>query len=88
MLAEPDTFHYEKVDGVVLPYIITRQMERSDCCGTKACVMVRLNNENSSILLFCNHHFNKHKDALFEQSTYIRDETLSLAPNRLVGSEK
>lgn len=85
-LTDPVEFLYEQVDGVKNEFIVSSNFERSDCCGLRSYVMVEL--ENRGVLYFCGHHFKKHKDKLFEVSTYIRDETLSLLDNKLIGSEK
>ena len=83
---EPMDFAYEQVDGQKIPFILTSHYERSDCCGVKACVMVEF--KPDEILFFCHHHYKKHEDALFISASYIRDETLSLITNRLIGSDK
>lgn len=86
ILTEPTNFVYEQVDGKNNDFIVSSKYERSDCCGLRSYVMVEL--ENRGVLYFCGHHFNKHREKLFEISTYIRDETLSLLDNKLIGSEK
>lgn len=85
-VAEPTEFVYEKVDGVNHGFIISSRFERADCCDAKSYILVEFG--ASGVLYFCFHHYNKHKSKLFEVATYIRDESLSLTPNKLVGSEK
>lgn len=86
VLIEQSEFVYEQVDGRKNDFIVSSKYERSDCCGLRSYVMVEL--ENRGVLYFCGHHFNKHKEELFNVSTYIRDETLALVENKLIGSDK
>lgn len=83
-LVEESKFVYEQIDGKNNDYIVSSKYERSDCCGLRSYVLVEL--ENRGVLYFCGHHYNKHKDELFKVSTYIRDETLNLLDNKLIGS--
>lgn len=83
-LTEPAEFVYEQVDGKSNEFIFSPKFERSDCCGLRSYVMVELHNRG--VLYFCGHHFNKHREKLFEMSMYIRDETLYLVDNKLIGS--
>ena len=50
---------------------ILKLQDRCDSCGSEAFVLVRL---ISGELLFCGHHYNKHKDKLNDQSYEIVDE--------------
>lgn len=84
-LTNPVDFVYEQIDGKNNDFIVSSKFERSDCCGLRSYVMVEL--INRGVLYFCNHHFNKHKSKLFDVSSYIRDETLYLLDNKLIGSE-
>ena len=46
--------------------------DRCDRCGAAAQVVAR--NETNMVLLFCNHHGDKHSVALLEQNWYLDDK--------------
>ena len=56
------------------PVVQERQLkviDRCDQCGSQAFVLVKL---ISGELMFCGHHYNKHKDKLNNQAYEIVDE--------------
>lgn len=54
------------------PRILNQTQDRCDSCGAEAFVQVEL---HEGLLLFCGHHYNKHKDALERVALVIIDET-------------
>lgn len=59
-------------DGEDTPYILGPR-DRADCCGAEALVKVDLPNAPAS-LLFCSHHYSRHKSSL-PNGTMILDES-------------
>lgn len=62
-------------DGVDRPYVLLPK-DRSDCCGVEALYKVTLS-EDLTPLLFCGHHFAKHKNS-FPSGVTILDESSKL----------
>ena len=59
-------------------------LDRCDRCSAQA--WVKASGVNGE-LLFCSHHYNKHKDELSKWAFEVIDETERLQENRLTGSE-
>lgn len=62
---------YIKADGDSIPYSLTASV-RADCCSVRAIYKVSF---EFGDLHFCNHHFNKHREAILIKSTAILDES-------------
>lgn len=63
---------YTYADGDSIPYSLKRS-QRSDCCkDSRALFEVKF---SYGTLYFCNHHYNKHKDAILRDSVEVLDES-------------
>jgi hypothetical protein len=60
-------------------------LDRCDRCSAQA--WVKASGVNGE-LLFCSHHYNKHKKELSNWAFEVVDETERLKENRLTGSDK
>lgn len=77
-------FNYTLADGGSVPYRLTA-LDTSDCCGFRSYFRVTLKSKQQ--LLFCNHHFNVHREALTSVASHVVDESSALRDNRLKDSE-
>lgn len=62
-------------DGKEIPFTLLPK-DRADCCGVEAMYRVKISDDLPE-LLFCGHHFSKHKDNL-PFSSAIVDESAKL----------
>lgn len=61
----------------VIPPLTAR--DRCCSCGAQAYVAVLLSIDNDWPMLFCSHHFRKHKDALLSKKPFaVRDDIMLL----------